>query len=1268
MPAKLNAPSAEETAQKVRFGNFEIVNDPEGRPLSLGKGTFGRTYQARHSYLETIVALKIITERYATDAAVRQRFLTEARAVAKLSHPHIARLYDFGEMDGVLHYAMEYCAGGSLADHVAKHGPLPLRQLLEVGQQIAGALKCAHAAGFIHRDLKPSNIMLTGAEGPLFAKLIDFGLVQPSVPGATRSIGDDQSADGARFLGTPLFASPEQLREEPMDVRTDLFSLGVTLWYLLLGGPPETGSSAAIAASRLSAESYAARLPANVVPQFRDVLVRLLEKDRNKRFGSAAEVFNAFNLCAAALGFRRAKDYTDATSGVGEWEEDGAIAEPQKSAEPEPIEVENIEAALDSEFRIITRINEDFTGLNYIAEPRGAPERLAILHVLHPVLLDDQSALERFRVHIAQLVALDLPEVLCPKSMRAFSDYVCVVFDKPADSDLMSVLRTGRGVHLIEAAPLLETIADACDRLSAAGLPGAQLAPGHIFIEWVDDAGSGAKSTKELSKARPKLYPRFLAVSEAPELARLNEPEDVSSTMTTDMLGDPGRADNMSEHFATLLYRMVAGRNCPIAAAFSSQGYVAIPGLSEQSNRFLSLVIAKQIENVSCGQVLRDVLGAEGIVPRVPGHPTAGFTARAGSTVTPVAGTPAMTPRSVATPPVAPAKQPTSARTWRPPTVGTAITPTPPVAKQSPRFAAVTPTPPPVTAPPLPVTPPPAPGFDSTSLPVIDTPKAPITPPAEPTVKETSAPTPAEARAKDFVPAPEAKSAPKKTVSEPEMDRSETPATKAPAVAKEKADAETKFEPVTPPRTSTKPPRVDIADLASPPVIDIPKAPVTPPAEPTVKEMATPVPAEARTKDSVSAPEAKSPPKKTVSKPARERIETAATQAPAVAKEKGDGETKTEPTPPRIPAKPPRVEEKILVPAENKKGDRPPTVPKAPVVLPTPPRPAVISKRETDAAETKFRVLWQDPKIRWIGIGIAALLLISVSYATFHKSPGPRVATVKPSNVVPTPATSVPSPAVAVNKPSPPPPRPSVAGHYVGQVRGREASGSGSMTFDREISIDAGLTGGYLVDYGSDPTKQIQFADGQVAPDGVYTARAAFSSAMGAAHNDENLTVRRGDKGLEVSFKGRQTSGAEYMLEGVLHTWTEADQTRYRDLVAEAAQKQNAAEAAKRVAAAPFTPPSNPEIAAKAQTQDKGQSNAKASRRTASATESATKASGGEHQTTRSHASEVAARPPVAPAAPPATRTATRPAPPPKPAGEPQQRRHQEFEGSAPGG
>ena len=258
----------------------------------LGRGTFGRTYQARHRYLETIVALKIISERFARDAAVRQRFLTEARAAAKLSHPHIARLYDFGEKDGVLFYAMEYCAGGDLSDYVKKHGALAPAQLLDVALQIGGALQCAHAAGLVHRDIKPSNVMLAGAESALATKLIDFGLVHVHGAAAAAATAEAATAD-SHLLGTPLFASPEQLREETVDARADLFSLGMTLWYLAIGQSPETGSLAEITSNRLSAESYSARLPDRLPAQLKAALERLLQKDPANRFATAAEFLQA---------------------------------------------------------------------------------------------------------------------------------------------------------------------------------------------------------------------------------------------------------------------------------------------------------------------------------------------------------------------------------------------------------------------------------------------------------------------------------------------------------------------------------------------------------------------------------------------------------------------------------------------------------------------------------------------------------------------------------------------------------------------------------------------------------------------------------------------------------------------------------------------------------------------------------------------------------------------------------------------------------------
>src|SRR6266478_6385063 len=887
MAEKPSAAVVEGPIQKVRFGNFEIVNDPEGRPLALGKGTFGRTYQARHCYLDTIVALKIITERYVADPTVRQRFLIEARAVAKLSHPHIARLYDFGEADGVLHYAMEYCGGGSLADYVTNRGALGVRQVLEVAQQIVGALKCAHTAGFIHRDLKPSNIMLTGDESPLFTKLIDFGLVQPSLPGATRSISDDQSADGARFLGTPLFASPEQLREEPMDVRTDLFSLGVTLWYLLVGGPPETGSSAAIAASRLSAESYAGRLPADLPPQLRDVLARLLEKDRNKRFASAAEAFATVNLCAVALGFRRARDYSDPKADLREFEEAELEEQrPSQVAEPGPIELQKVNAELSSEYTIVARIHEDFTGLNYVATINAEPDQSVILHVLHPLLLQDPAALNRLQVHLAQLKALGRQEVLRSSGIKEFSDYTSIIVEKPNGSDLMSVLRTERTVQLIEAAPLLEMIADTCDALSSAGLPGVHLAPSRIFLDWPREGESEiANQAKPLSKACPKLYPRFLAVSEAPELARLNEPEDVTSTMTTDMLGDPARADNMSEHFGTLLYRIVAGRNCIVAASLSSQAYVPIPGLSEHSNQLLSLVIAKQIAMPSCGQILREILGAEGIVARRASHLSAGSTARStGSTITPAEVSPVnrLAPLATPTPPLD--KRRAALRAWQPPTV----------------------TPHPAATPPIP-----------------ESPLATPPPPAIPQVVPTPAPEPVEVRAEPIL-------APTPPPVIPEV---------VPTPAPEPVEART--EPILAP-TPTSLAREQIP--AAPPV----------PTEP------------------------KSAPKKRRVKLGRKSVDQAA--IPTTPKRDGLHPTDTTPSAPSA---------------------KEPPVP-APVILPTPPVTRIPTPRIAEEEIKPFRLdeFWQNRKLRVAAIGIAALLIVSLSFAVVRKL-GRSGAAAKPVAVVP---------------------------------------------------------------------------------------------------------------------------------------------------------------------------------------------------------------------------------------------------------------------------
>jgi len=621
-PSLAKRPAAE---QPLHLGNFDIVTDAKGQPIVLGKGTFGRTYQARHRFLDIPVALKIINERYAADATVRQRFLVEARAVAKLSHPHVARLYDFGEVDGLLHYAMEFCGGGSLADRVTKTGPLPLRQVFEIAQQIGGALKAAHTAGFVHRDLKPSNIMLASSEGAMQSKLIDFGLVQPSMPSMTRTFSDEES-EGARFLGTPLYASPEQLREEAVDVRTDLFSLGLTLWFLLLGHTHETGSSAEIAASRLNSESYAPMLPPEIPQAFRDVLARLVEKQRGNRFNSASELFASLNACASAVGARPARDYTESEDDGPEDVSAAETAAPEVSSAADPLHFERVGSELTTAFEIVGRSHEDLTGANYLAKRISGDGANVYLHVLHAAVLEHRALVERIRANLAQLSRLNMPALLPIRALMQFSDHTTVVMERPAEEDLLTFLRNRGAVTLPDAAPFLQTVAGVSDQLIAANLPVPHLSPARITLK--AQTGTDGGRSNSIESGRLQLVPRFLTAADAPELTQDSDDGDVSLTMTTDMLSDPERADNATEHFATLLYRIVANRNCPVAASLSSHAYVPIPGLSEQANRLLALAIANQYGSVGCSQLLRDILTAEGVVARVPGHPTAGFTGR----------------------------------------------------------------------------------------------------------------------------------------------------------------------------------------------------------------------------------------------------------------------------------------------------------------------------------------------------------------------------------------------------------------------------------------------------------------------------------------------------------------------------------------------------------------------------------------------------------------------------------------------------------------
>jgi eukaryotic-like serine/threonine-protein kinase len=201
----------------------------------------GITYKASDMTLRRPVALKVISSRLLNNESLKNRFLREARAAASLRHPYVASIYYLGSTEASYFYAMELIEGQTLEAFIAQHGPLDIKLALEITIQITSALAAANEAGLVHRDIKPANIILTrDSHNQLTAKVIDFGLVKL----ASGDIEESSASEPGIFLGTPRYASPEQISCGAVDIRSDLYSVGVTLWQMLTKAAPFIGTGA----------------------------------------------------------------------------------------------------------------------------------------------------------------------------------------------------------------------------------------------------------------------------------------------------------------------------------------------------------------------------------------------------------------------------------------------------------------------------------------------------------------------------------------------------------------------------------------------------------------------------------------------------------------------------------------------------------------------------------------------------------------------------------------------------------------------------------------------------------------------------------------------------------------------------------------------------------------------------------------------------------------------------------------------------------------
>lgn len=262
------------------LGPYEVVS-------GIGEGGMGKVYRALDTRLQRTVAIKVLASATRVDPSRRRRFMTEARMASALNHPNIVTLYDIGEHNGVDFLVLEYVPGKTLEELIPERG-LPVDQVVAFGIQIANALTAAHSARIVHRDIKPSNVVITPESG---VKVLDFGLAKSILPPA----GESGLTAPGLVVGTVAYMSPEQTRGEPVDARSDIFSLGSVLYRMLTGRTPFKGPSVLATMHQIAA--YEPPLPSAVQPalppDFDEVVGRALRKDKADRYQSASEFADA---------------------------------------------------------------------------------------------------------------------------------------------------------------------------------------------------------------------------------------------------------------------------------------------------------------------------------------------------------------------------------------------------------------------------------------------------------------------------------------------------------------------------------------------------------------------------------------------------------------------------------------------------------------------------------------------------------------------------------------------------------------------------------------------------------------------------------------------------------------------------------------------------------------------------------------------------------------------------------------------------------------
>ncbi len=602
-----------------KYGDYEIVGYREGKPRMLGEGSFGKTFEGMHvdnvagEEIRESVAIKVLNPELLVGEASRFQFIQEVKALAKFRHPNLIQYIRCSEQNGEIFYAMDLLRGGDLSKLVRRFGPLPERVAALIGVQVAAGLREVHQKHrLVHRDLKPSNIMLADEidsdltlqtlgfrfeQDESLCRIVDFGLVD-----FTMNAQDSKQ----KFVGSPMYASPEQICEQPVDARSDIYSLGMTLWYLVQGKGPLLDSAGKDLRSMRDAmirhtmpEEHEPDLPRHLSPEFRALLGKMVAKSPQNRFVNASELQNSI------------RDYLR-----------NPVTAPSEQQVAQ-VALTRIDEPLDSAFVVEYTLPSRSPTKSYLAVERTTGFRVK-LNAVADLQHNDPANVDALARYLCDLAGLSqqpsLPPALLPvREVIMASDTLACTEEMVPHVALADVLRARanakRSMSFSEAVTFLRPIAEGLDYMINNGketvfLPCEEvMLTGKALVERPEDPQVLIQPLTDWEEMQVH-FSMMCLPSGPPDQGGygVESGETVSGSLhMSDADLHPVPA------FVRLVYRTLNGSEVPAAAGFTPNAYVPAVTLVHSSNVLLRDLLCRQKPWNGVTSILRELCANEGV-------------------------------------------------------------------------------------------------------------------------------------------------------------------------------------------------------------------------------------------------------------------------------------------------------------------------------------------------------------------------------------------------------------------------------------------------------------------------------------------------------------------------------------------------------------------------------------------------------------------------------------------------------------------------------